>query len=231
MINRRTLLRYSLKMSALGLTALLPAPLAAMVKPGMRSIKGDVRINGQVAGLDAVVGPGDKVTTGEGGEATLISGFNAFLIRSDSEIVFPEDNATQKVLQVASGRILSVFGADKLTIDVPFATIGIRGTGVYVEAWPTRNYLCLCYGRAVLKSKLNPNVRESLSTRHHEAPRTLHADPGAHGGKYFAPAKMVNHTDVELIMLEALVGRIPLFGPEPIKMPDDTYGGTPKSGY
>lgn len=219
LIDRRTLLRITLKAGALGLAGLLPSPLRAMIKPGMRSVKGDVRINGSVAAMGAMVNPGDVVTTGPDGEATLISGFNAYLIRGNGEIMFPEDNSTQKVLSVVSGKILSVFGEGKLTIDMPLATIGIRGTGIYVEAWPDYDYVCLCYGQVRIAPKLNDYFLEELDTFHHDAPRNLYADPEAHGGKFIEPAKMVNHHDEELILLESLVGRVPLFGPKPIKMP------------
>lgn len=217
--SRRSLLRFCLKMGFLGFAGLLPRPLAAMIKPGMRTVEGDVRINGVAAGPGAIVNPGDKVTTGADAQAVLIIDFNAYLVRDDSEIIFPEDSGPEKVLRVVSGRIMSVLGPGRISIDMPLATIGIRGTGIYVEAWPKRNYVCLCYGRAVLKSKLEPRVREGLNTTHHEGPRNFHADAKAQGRKFIEKAKMVNHKDTELIMLEALVGRIPKFGPKPIKMP------------
>ncbi len=216
---RRRILRWSLKMSALGLTGLLPQTVQAMIKPGMKSKRGDVRINGKMAAMGMMVNPGDTLTTGPGAEATLISGFNAFLIRGDGEIMFPEENTPEKVLRVVSGQLLSVFGKEDLTIDMPLATIGIRGTGIYVESWQDRNYVCLCYGKARLLPKLDPYYLEDLNTFHHDAPQNFHAKPEEHGGKVIEPAEMVNHTDEELIMLENLVERIPLFGPKPIKMP------------
>lgn len=217
--HRRTVLRWALKMGAMGFASFLPAPLQAMIKPGMKSKRGDVRINGKMATIGAMVNPGDVLTTGPGAEATLISGFNAYLIRGDGEIMFPEDGAPQKVLRIVSGQLLSVFGQGELTIDMPLATIGIRGTGIYVETWPERDYVCLCYGKARLFPKLEPTYLEDLETFHHDAPRNFHANPEAHARKAIEPAEMVNHTDIELIMLEALVGRIPLFGDKPIKMP------------
>ena len=224
LFGRRDLLRFCLKMSAFGLAGFLPRSLAAMVKPGMHTVSGDVRVNGAPVVPGSIVKPGDRLTTGAGGQAVLVIDFNAYLVRDDSEIIFPdEEGGLEKVLRVVSGRIMSVFGPGPMRIDMPLATIGIRGTGIYVEAYPERNYVCLCYGKAVLKSKLEPRVREALDTTHHEGPRTFHADPKALGAKFIEPAKMVNHKDTELIMLEALVGRIPKFGPKPIKMPDDGY--------
>ena len=190
-----------------------------MIKPGMRSIEGDVRINGKAATTGQIIAPGDNLTTGPEAQAVLIHGFNAYLARGNSNIIFPEDTVTQQVLTVISGQVLSVFGSGELTIDMPVATIGIRGTGVYVEAWAEHDYVCLCYGRATLKSKLNSSVSLILDTFHHDAPKNFFASPKDHDGLFYEKAEMINHKDEELIMLEALVGRIPLFGPKPIKMP------------
>ena len=79
---------------------------------------------------------------------------DAYPLRSSSELIFSKTNTAKKNLTIVSGRILSVFGPGKLTIDTPLATIGIRGTGVYMEITPYRSYVCLCYGQADLQAKL-----------------------------------------------------------------------------
>jgi len=87
----------------------------------------------------------------------------------------------------------------------PNATIGIRGTGAYLEAEAARTYFCLCYGTADVATA-DGKVKDSYSTTHHESPRYLYGD----GRKdAMTAARVVNHTDAELIMLEALVGRTP----------------------
>jgi len=218
-INRRRVLRWALGASYFGLAGLLPRPLAAMVRPGIREVRGDVRVNGRTAMMDEILQPGDTLSTAAGGQAIIVVDANAYLLHDMGEIILPEKSPAENILTVVSGRLLSVFGPGDLTIDTPVATIGIRGTGAYVEVREDRTYVCLCYGWAELISKLNPDVSERQNTVHHNEPRNFYADPAAHGGVYLEPAKMVNHMDEELIMLEALVGRIPLFGPEPIKMP------------
>jgi len=217
-VHRRQLLRFALSAASLGLVGLLPTPLAAMIKPGLRGLKGGARINGRQAREGDLIKAGDRVTTEADSEAIFVVNDNAFLLRGDSEIDLPEQTPAEQVLRVVSGRVLAVFGRRPLTIDTPFATIGIRGTGVYVEAYPERNYFCLCYGQAGLTSKVDGTVQEELDTFHHDQPRNVLSKPSK-SGKLIEPATMVNHQDEELIMLEALVGRIPLFGPEPIKMP------------
>ena len=55
-----------------------------------------------------------------------------------------------------------------------------------------------------------PEVSEVVTTKRHEAPRYVTAVPG--GTPKIEPAPIINHTDVELTLLEALVGRQPPFG-------------------
>jgi len=217
--DRRTVLQWALSSGMLGLASFWPSTLIAMVKPGMQRVTGDVRINGARAKIGDMVGPGDRVITGPDSEAAFVTGFDAYLMRSDGEIITPEREPIEKALTIVTGSLLSVFGKGEAKINTPYATIGIRGTGVYIEALPDRDYVCLCYGKADLKPKLDPSQAETLDTFHHDAPRNFFADPSAHSGQVVAPAKMVNHQDEELILLESLVGRIPLFGPKPIKMP------------
>jgi hypothetical protein len=83
------------------------------------------------------------------------------------------------------------------------ATVGIRGTGLYVESAPTRSYVCTCYGISEIIANANPSSREIVETTHHDEPRFVYAT----GETMIANATMQNHTDAELVMLEWLVGR------------------------
>ena len=53
-------------------------------------------------------------------------------------------------LRLLTGSLLSVFGErganQALSVNTSTATIGIRGTGIYMEAEPDLTYLCTCYG-------------------------------------------------------------------------------------
>ena len=40
-----------------------------------------------------------------------------------------------------------------MAIKPPNATIGIRGTGAYIEVHEGRTYFCLCYGKAEVGGK------------------------------------------------------------------------------
>ena len=98
------------------------------------------------------------------------------------------------------------------------ATIGIRGTGVYMEAERDLTYLCTCYGQVELASSLDPNERELITAEHHDAPKYI--TNKSNGESYIQPAPFINHTDTELKLLEAIVGR-----EVPFSMENDIYEG------
>ena len=97
---------------------------------------------------------------------------------------------------------------ERKTLHTATATIGIRGTAVYMEADETRTYVCTCYGEAEIASVADPSAREVVRTKHHEQPRYVMA-----GGapQMLMGAPVVNHSDAEVTMLEGLVGRRPPF--------------------
>ena len=179
--------------------------------PGFRRLKGPVGVDNTRASIGLNVKPGQTVMTGEGGEAVYVIGPDAFLQREKTKITF-EDSAGAQVMRIITGSVLSVFGkgrekARNLQISTTTATIGIRGTGCYIEAEEARTYFCLCYGEAEVVPKGDPKQKETIQTRHHEHPIYI----GAAGSKMMAPAAVINHTDAELILLENSVGRWPPF--------------------
>lgn len=178
------------------------------IVPGFHQLEGEVRLNRQPARPGTAVNPGDVVTTGRDGRAVFVVERDAFLLRANSEVEIAASGAGIRTLRVLSGKLLSVFGKGEKRFVLPTATLGIRGTAVYVEAEPVRSYICTCYGEAEIQALADPHVRETVRTRHHDAPRFVHA---ASRGALIQPAPVFNHSDAELIMLEALVGRVPPF--------------------
>ena len=177
-----------------------PAP------PGIHSIKREVWINGRPAQSGQLVAPGSTVTTGHGAEAIYVIGDNAFLQRENTEVRFGSDSAdiTKDFLRVVTGKLLSVFGKGEKTLRTPTATIGIRGTGCYIEAAEKTVYFCLCYGEAEIRPTVAPSHVERIVTRHHDHPMLIHHDQNM---PMMANAKVINHTDLELTLLENLNGR------------------------
>lgn len=176
------------------------------IEKGVYRVRGDVRINGRPAQRGDEIRTGDTVTTGPGAELVFVVDRDAFLVRQNSSVSFGAD-----VMRVVTGAILSVFATGKpRRIETQTATIGIRGTGVYVEAQAERTYVCTCYGEAELASRDDPAARETVRTTHHESPRYIMARGSP---QMLMQAPVVNHTDAELTMLESLVGRRPPFTP------------------
>ena len=85
------------------------------------------------------------------------------------------------------------------------ATIGIRGTGIYVESEPDRSYVCTCYGHTRIAAVADPNVSKDIVSEHHDEP--VYVLPAASGNNLIVPGPFINHTDSELALIEELVGR------------------------
>ena len=209
---RRSLLQtasLAALLGAAGNSGLISRALAAVNIPGLRRYRGEVSVNGKPAREGMPIGPGDTVITGADGEAIYVIGQNAHLQRPGSSVAFGEGAAG--VLRIITGRLLSVFAQGQYRIETPTATIGIRGTGCYIEAEAERVYFCLCYGEAELTPTVSPEEREVYRTRHHDRPLYIYSDMKM--PKMAVPADVINHSDEELTLLEALVGRSPPFAP------------------
>lgn len=207
-LSRRMALAW---VAACGLPAALQHALAAGDQPqlpGLRRVRGVVTVNGQVAREGQRVDAGDTVETGPGGEAVLVMGRSAFLQRENSRVSFGADAATG-LLRVLSGKLMGVFAPGvSQRIETSTATIGIRGTGCYIESDADRTYFCLCYGTADVTPRADAAQVREIVTRHHDKPFYIYP---AEAGAIWQPASVVNHSDAELTLLESLVGRQPPF--------------------
>jgi hypothetical protein len=126
--------------------------------------------------------------------------------------------------QLLTGKILSVFPSGRpVRMTTKNASIGIRGTGVYTESDPEQTYFCTCYGTAEIVAASDPTSRETVESRHHDRP--LYILAGEQSGQNIRAAPFINHTDQELMLIEALVGRSP-----PFVFPKDNYIG-PRRPY
>ena len=180
---------------------------AGSVEKGVYRVRGDVRINGTPAKEGMDVKAGDVISTGPGSETVFVAGKDAFLIRANSRVEAQGALGALVLtgLRVITGAMLSVFApGEPKTLRTATATIGIRGTAVYLEAEETRTYVCTCYGEAEIISVADPSARETVRTTRHEQPRYV---MGTGAPQMLMGAPVINHTDVELIMLESLVGR------------------------
>ena len=191
-----------------------PQPL-----PAGRSVyeaSGAVTVNGQPATPDTRIAAGARIETGKEAQLIFVVGSDAFLLRGNSRLELAGQGFALNAMRLATGALLSVFGRGDRRVVTPTSTVGIRGTGLYVESEPERSYVCTCYGEVSIAAPDDPAVAERIVSRHHDAPRyVLKA-----GARRIQPAPFVNHTDVELALIEALVGRTP-----PFSLFDEDYGG------
>jgi len=92
-----------------------------------------------------------------------------------------------------------------------------------VESDPEQTYFCTCYGTVDMSARNDRASRETIKTTHHDNPRYILGKGAA--GKLIRPAPFVNHTDMELTLIETLVGRTP-----PFAFPRDDYSA-PRREY
>ena len=222
--RRKTLVR----LAALGVTgALGPAGIMGLIqealangdKPiavGINSLQGSATINGVVAKIGMLVKPGDTVATGsaKGSYAVVVIGRDAYLLREGTSVTFEgnkEQAGTVSKVLIATGKILSVFAKrpaeSRLNISAQTATIGIRGTGCYIEIHDKRTYFCLCYGEATVDGS-GMEKSKIIKATHHDSPVWLDESGGY---MKIEGTNFGSHTDEELIMLEKLTGREPPF--------------------
>ncbi|MEO7812720.1 MAG: FecR domain-containing protein [Usitatibacter sp.] len=231
---RRRVLVRALSLGALG-GAWIPDAAAQLFgnRPGTlpagRSIYrlvGEVGVNGKAATLQTVVNPGDTVRTGKGSECIFVVAGHSMIMRENSSLTIDAqeaDSGLVRGLRILAGALLQVSRGSRIGVTTANASIGIRGTGFYVEAEPNRTYFCTCYGVTDIAAASDPDSRETITATHHDRPVYVVSD--AARGKGIRNAPFVNHTDQELALIEALVGREP-----PFVFPKDSYGG-PRREY
>ncbi|MCP4392450.1 MAG: hypothetical protein GY802_29430, partial [Gammaproteobacteria bacterium] len=136
-------------------------------------------------------------------------GGDSFILRSESELEIAGSNFFISGLRILSGRLLSVFAkrepGQQLNMSASTATIGIRGSGVYMEVEPELTYLCICYGKIALSANEDPDDSEVIFSKSHDQPRYISSQ--AKQGSRIRKAPVINHTNAELELLEAIVGR------------------------
>lgn len=177
-------------------------------------IRGEVYVDGTLANKDTLITANSTVETKSNSYIIFVVGKDAHIIRENSRVELNESNTLENGLRVLSGKILSVFGKRSrkqptYNIRTTTATIGIRGTAVYSEAYSDYSYVCTCYGATQISANTDSSVSEQIFSEHHDHPRFIHLNP--QNGKLIEPAPMINHTNQELLLLESLCKRIPPF--------------------
>lgn len=213
--------------NALAANPVLPAPLP--LDRSVFHIKGRAWVNGQRVTSTTRIGPNDTIKTSRHGELMFTVGNHAMLLRGGSHLVLhekegskesnPEGGSLIGLLELFAGKLLSASRNKGMQITTPTATIGVRGTGVYLETYPDKTLFCTCYGDVDIAASHDAGSKTSVHATHHDNPLAIfgQGQPGkcihsvqdlVKPGHRFTGLK---HTDAELTMIEALVGRAPPF--------------------
>ena len=205
--RRRQIVKMLAASGAAGVSGWIAQALAkGDVPPGVNRLDGTATVNGRTAAVGTPVQLGDRVATGRDSQAVIVVGSDAFLLRAQTVIEVKGRDGMLSDMLVASGKVLSVFSKKAVAIKAANASIGIRGTGAYIEVETSSVYFCLCYGEALIEG---PGMADKLvKTTHHEQPLILRDDGGILRAE---PGPFQNHSDAELVLLESLVGREPPF--------------------
>jgi len=151
-MNRRDWMRFIAAGGAASASTRIGQALAkGDLPPGINRLEGTATINGRAAHVGTPVNLGDRIATGRGSQAVIVVGSDAFLVRATTTIEVKGTEGILNGLIVASGQVLSVFAKKPVAIKAASASIGIRGTGAYIEVGPDSVYFCLCYGEALVE--------------------------------------------------------------------------------
>jgi hypothetical protein len=176
-------------------------------------LTGTATVNGRAATLSSPIRAGDTVATGKNSELVFVVGGQSMILRSESRLeIEPEPGDLTSLLisglRLLTGKFLSVSKDSSMRVSTLTATIGIRGTGWYLEADEEKTYFCTCYGTTdITANKDNNNI--VVEATHHDRPVYILGDSSS--GESIRSAPFINHTDQELTLIETLVGREPPF--------------------
>lgn len=187
--------------AAAGTALLLPNAHAAQ---NINELGGTVFVNRRRASLATAINPGDQVTVAHGGHLVFTIGEDVYRLRGGSSMQLESDsNFVVSALRILTGGLLATFGKGEKTIHTRMATIGIRGTGIYIDNEPSKTYFCTCYGETELRV---PGVMNQTFTAEHHNAVMLYTPQGKRP-ELHQMAGFEGHTDDELRTNESYVGR------------------------
>jgi hypothetical protein len=174
--------------------------------------QGLVTVNEQPVGGATRINPGDTLRTGRDSELVFVVGTTAMLLRADSQLQLQgrAPNNTPAALRLDNGRLLAVFAPGQRSITTRTASVRISGTGIYAESRPDETYFCTCYGTSDVTAVDDPTSQTRVTATYHDRPLYIAAGT-RNPGQAIRTAPFINHSDPELALIEALVGRTPPF--------------------
>jgi len=201
MISRRRFLALS--------GALLPLPAFGQFAATIHELSGEVLLNGRPLARNSAIQAGQTVSTGRNGSVWFTLGGDAYFLRPGSELRLRAGLTDNVIgaLRLVTGALGATFrsGAPRSVI-AQTVTIGIRGTGVYVDTNDQETYACTCFGTTDMLSSTGGTMMENVRvmTENHQA-RRIHRDPQM--GMRIVQAPFERHSSEEIARLERLAGR------------------------
>jgi hypothetical protein len=153
---------------------------------------------------------GQTIRTGTDGRVWFSIGADAYFLRPNSRLRLDTSRPKEPIvdfLRLVTGALGATFARGmRRTLIAPTATIGIRGTGVYLEASRDVAYFCTCFGATEILTAPSGSMMESVAvaTENHQA-RMIHRE--AMSGMRIVHAGFERHMNEEMARLESLVGR------------------------
>jgi len=191
--------------------ALIPLPAAAQAPWGVvRELSGEVTLNDYTVTRQSGLRAGQTLATGANGRVWFTIGSDAFFLRPGSRLRLEGSRPAEAIidfLRLVTGAVGATFQRGmRRSIVTPTSTIGIRGTGVYIETTPEVTYACTCFGATEISSTPTGSMMETVNvaTENHQA-RIIRAQSVMN--MRIAHAGFERHTNEEIVALEALVGR------------------------
>ena len=186
--------------------ALLPLPAAAQAPYGVvRELAGSVTLNDFPLLRNSALQAGQTIRTGADGRVWFSIGSDAYFLRPNSRLRLDSSKPREPIidfLRLVTGALGATFQRGmRRTLIAPTATIGIRGTGVYLEAAPDVAYFCTCFGSTEILAPSGSMLQNvAVTTENHQARMMM-------SGMRIVPAGFERHTNEEIARLESLVGR------------------------
>jgi hypothetical protein len=169
-------------------------------------MQGKVWVNDVPATYHTLIKPGDTIKTGAKSRVIFVIGEDVYKLAAHSSLRLrynpTSNNRFVNAMRLISGILEAVFGKGRRTIQTPTATIGIRGTGIFIKIEDKSTYFCTCYGETEIYTRYKPRYLR-VSATHHHAYSISHDRINPR----IVSDTMKYHIDEQLYYLESLVGR------------------------
>ncbi len=199
--------RRSFMQTVAALPLILALPGQALAAGNIHRISGEAFVNNRPIKADGRIRAGSKIVVAHDGELVFSIGKDAFLLRGGTALELVGSSAVTAVRLLTGSMLASLEQRSKpAQLESSVAVMSVRGGAVYLSAEPNRLYACTCYGKSSLRAG---RQLQQVDASHHSAHEIIREEEK--GVSQLRSAAVTDHTDEELTLLEAYVGRTPTF--------------------